>query len=296
MGVCFPPAHGVAGADFVSYALAMEQVAERRLRSGERHLRQPLAAYACGILPEATARRSRRMPGWRSSRAAEVRSSLIPLTEPHTGSDAAAIRTRARRRADGGWVIEGSKSFVTAGSTADLAMIVPRDDSILRPESAASPASAVLRPRTRSATEWSGRNAKLGHRTNDICRIRRSQCAGGDGRGRARGARRGARNRRSVVSRAGRTAATVQAVGMARAALESARLTTRASDKRFRTSPRHRAPVPSRSGSRRWLPRSTIACQMYLHAAALRSGRVELDPRGCPWSKTLRVGEAAGSA
>ena len=49
------------------------------------------------------------------------------LTEPHTGSDANAIRTRAELR-DDGWHITGTKCFVTNGAEADLALLIAVTD------------------------------------------------------------------------------------------------------------------------------------------------------------------------
>jgi alkylation response protein AidB-like acyl-CoA dehydrogenase len=51
----------------------------------------------------------------------------LALTEPDAGSDAAGIRSRARRVA-GGWVIDGRKTFVTNGAEADVALVVARTD------------------------------------------------------------------------------------------------------------------------------------------------------------------------
>ena len=44
------------------------------------------------------------------------------LTEPHTGSDAAAITTRAQKQ-DGHYIINGVKQFITSGKTADIAIV-----------------------------------------------------------------------------------------------------------------------------------------------------------------------------
>ena len=49
------------------------------------------------------------------------------LTEPGTGSDAASVATRARR-SDGGWVISGSKMFISLGSNARVALIFAQTD------------------------------------------------------------------------------------------------------------------------------------------------------------------------
>lgn len=49
------------------------------------------------------------------------------LTEPHCGSDAAALKTSARRT-DRGWVLNGSKMFITNGSCADWVLVTARTD------------------------------------------------------------------------------------------------------------------------------------------------------------------------
>src|SRR5437016_14596740 len=49
------------------------------------------------------------------------------LTEPGTGSDAAALRTRAQRR-DGAYELNGSKTFITNASVGTLAVVMARTD------------------------------------------------------------------------------------------------------------------------------------------------------------------------
>ena len=49
----------------------------------------------------------------------------IAMTEPGAGSDLKAIRTTARKAAEG-WVLDGSKTFITNGSTAGLILVVAR--------------------------------------------------------------------------------------------------------------------------------------------------------------------------
>ncbi|VTU37499.1 acyl-CoA dehydrogenase family protein [Variovorax sp. PBL-E5] len=50
------------------------------------------------------------------------------LTEPSSGSDATALNTRAHRRADGCWVINGGKRFITGASEADVINVVARTE------------------------------------------------------------------------------------------------------------------------------------------------------------------------
>jgi long-chain-acyl-CoA dehydrogenase len=51
--------------------------------------------------------------------------SAIAMTEPSAGSDLASLRTSAAHR-DGGWVLNGSKTFITNGYSADLVVVAAR--------------------------------------------------------------------------------------------------------------------------------------------------------------------------
>jgi long-chain-acyl-CoA dehydrogenase len=51
----------------------------------------------------------------------------IGMTEPSGGSDLAALKTTAKK-ADGGWVVNGSKTFITNGDMADLVITAARTD------------------------------------------------------------------------------------------------------------------------------------------------------------------------
>jgi acyl-CoA dehydrogenase len=62
---------------------------------------------------------------WLPGMASADLMSAIAMTEPGTGSDLAGMATTARRSADG-WVLNGSKTFITGGSQADLVVVVAR--------------------------------------------------------------------------------------------------------------------------------------------------------------------------
>ncbi len=214
MGVCVPSEHGGAGADFVSYVLAMEEVA-----AADCGVANVMAAnnspVAAAVARHGTAGQKE---GWLPKLARGEAIGAIALTEPHAGSDAAAIRTRARRRAGGGgWIIDGSKSFITAGATADVAMIVAVTD----PAAGKRGITCFLCPTARPGYRVLRKESKLGHRTNDTCQIALDGLEAGDedvlgapgaGLGIALG-----------HLSAGRIAVAAQAVGVARAALEAAR-------------------------------------------------------------------------
>ena len=259
MGVCVPPEHGGAGADFVSYVLAMEEVA-----AADCGIANVMAAQnspvAAALAKHGTAAQRET---WLAKLARGDLIGAILLTEPHTGSDAAAIRTRARRRADGaGWTIDGSKSFITAGSTADLAMIVAVTD----PSAGKRGITCFLCPTGRAGYRVVRKESKLGHRNNDTCQIALDGLEAGDdevlgkigsGLGIALG-----------HLSAGRIGVAAQAVGTARAALEAARDYAREREAFGKPIIEHQA-IAFRLAE--MATEVEVARQMYLHAAALEA-------------------------
>ena len=259
MGVCVPPEHGGAGADFVSYVLAMEEVA-----AADCGIANVMAAQnspvAAALARHGTAAQKE---AWLAKLARGELIGAILLTEPHAGSDAAAIRTRARRRADGaGWTIEGSKSFITAGSTADLAMIVAVTD----PSAGKRGITCFLCPTGRAGYRVVRKESKLGHRNNDTCQIALDGLEAGDdevlgnigsGLGIALG-----------HLSAGRIGVAAQAVGTARAAFEAARDYAREREAFGKPIIEHQA-IAFRLAE--MATEVEVARQMYLHAAALEA-------------------------
>ena len=52
----------------------------------------------------------------------------VCVTEPNAGSDVAGLKTRAQRTSDGGWVLNGSKTFITNGVYGDIFIVAARTD------------------------------------------------------------------------------------------------------------------------------------------------------------------------
>lgn len=67
--------------------------------------------------------RERWLPGLASGRLIAA----IAMTEPGTGSDLRGITTSGRR-VDGGWIVNGAKTFISSGQQADLVVVVTRTD------------------------------------------------------------------------------------------------------------------------------------------------------------------------
>ena len=116
MSVLLPEEHGGLGADTLTFAIIMEELA-RVSASIANSLAVPVEQ--CMTLLEHGNARQREYVGPMS------RGELIPafaLTEPSAGSDAASIKTTARRDGDW-WVINGTKIFITNAHVADLVMV-----------------------------------------------------------------------------------------------------------------------------------------------------------------------------
>jgi glutaryl-CoA dehydrogenase len=69
---------------------------------------------------------------WLPRMAAGAAIGCFGLTEPDHGSDPGAMRTRARRTDDGGWILEGRKMWITNGSIADVAVVWAQTDEGVR--------------------------------------------------------------------------------------------------------------------------------------------------------------------
>jgi len=137
------------------------------------------------------------------------------LTEPHAGSDAGAIKTRAERR-ENRYVLNGTKQFITSGSIAEYALVFAVTD----PAAGKRGISAFIMPTATPGFSVVAQEKKLGQRAADTCQIAFEDAEltpdmllGEEGQG----------YRIALANlEAGRVAIAAQAVGIARAALEAA--------------------------------------------------------------------------
>ena len=112
MGIPFDEEYGGGGADTLSYALAVEELA--RVDSS---VAITMAAHtSLGTMPIALWGTDEQRSEWLPSLCAGERLAAFGLTEPEAGSDAGATRTRAQLDA-GEWVIDGAKQFITNAGT-----------------------------------------------------------------------------------------------------------------------------------------------------------------------------------
>src|ERR1700736_1108289 len=104
-----PPEYGGAGADFRASAVFSEELARIGASGPGFALQSDIVAPY--ILHYGTPEQKER---WLPRLASGEIVSAIAMSEPGTGSDLAAVATRARR-VDGGFVIDGAKTFITNG-------------------------------------------------------------------------------------------------------------------------------------------------------------------------------------
>ena len=120
-----PDAYGGAGGDFRHEAVVYEEMARRSLTGMSTSVHAIVAHYLLNHGTEAQKRKY--LP--RMARGELV--GAIAMTEPGTGSDLQAIRTRAVRSGTG-YRIDGSKTFITNGFLAGLVLVVCKTDPAQR--------------------------------------------------------------------------------------------------------------------------------------------------------------------
>ena len=211
LGMVVPEGYGGAASDYVSLAVALEEIA-----AGDGATSTIVSvqnSVVCGPLNAfgTDAQKERYL----KPLARGERFGCFCLTEPHVGSDAGAIATRAERDGED-WVLNGVKQFITTGKNADVAIVFAVTDKASGKKGISgfvvdtkTPGFVVARV-----------EEKLGQRASDTaqiafenCRVPAANLLGREGEG-----------YRIALSNleAGRIGIGAQAVGMARAALDAA--------------------------------------------------------------------------
>jgi butyryl-CoA dehydrogenase len=123
MGMCVDPEYGGAGLDFLSYILALEEVCAACAATGV--IMSVQNSLVCGPIERFGTEDQKRR--YLTDLATGKKIGAYCLTEPQAGSDAANQRTSAVAR-DGGYVLNGTKMFVTNGGAADVLVVYTRTD------------------------------------------------------------------------------------------------------------------------------------------------------------------------
>lgn len=123
LGLSVPEELGGGGVNDYRFRVAM---IEESARVGATSMAAGFSTHSDIVIPYivdlATSEQSKR---WLPAMIAGESIGAIAMTEPGTGSDLRGIRTTARQE-DGGWVLSGSKTFITNGINADRIVVVAR--------------------------------------------------------------------------------------------------------------------------------------------------------------------------
>ena len=211
MGMVVPEQWGGAGMDYMSLVLTLEEIA-----AGDGATSTIVSvqnSLACGI-PSKYGTDAQKEE-WLKPLARGEKLGCFCLTEPHTGSDASAITTRAERDGDH-FILNGVKHYITTGSHADVAIVYAVTDKAAGKKGI----SCFLVPTATPGYKVARIERKMGQHASDTaqivfedCRIPASALLGKEGEG-----------YKIALSNleAGRIGIAAQSVGMARAAFEAA--------------------------------------------------------------------------
>ena len=211
MGMVVPEEWGGAGMDYMSLVLSIEEIA-----AGDGATSTIVSvqnSLACGITLKYGSEAQKQT--WLKPLARGEKLGCFCLTEPHTGSDASAISTRAERDGDH-FVLNGVKQFITTGKHADMAIVFAVTDKAAGKKGI----SCFLVPTATPGYIVARIEDKMGQHASDTaqilfenCRVPASALLGREGEG-----------YRIALSNleAGRIGIAAQSVGMARAAFEAA--------------------------------------------------------------------------
>jgi butyryl-CoA dehydrogenase len=211
LGMVVPEEWDGAGMDYMSLVLTLEEIA-----AGDGATSTIVSvqnSLACGITMKYGS--DAQKESWLKPLARGDALGCFCLTEPHTGSDAAAITTRADRDGDY-FVLNGVKQFITTGKYADVAIVFAVTDKAAGKKGI----SCFLVPTATPGYIVARIEEKMGQHASDTaqilfenCRVPAAALLGKEGDG-----------YRIALSNleAGRIGIAAQSVGMARAAFEAA--------------------------------------------------------------------------
>ncbi len=262
-GMLVPEQWGGSDTGYVAYALALEEIA-----AGDGACSTIMSVHnSVGCVPILNFGSEAQKQRFLTPLAQGEMLGAFALTEPQAGSDASALKTRARREGEH-YVIDGSKQFITSGQNAGAVIVFAVTD----PEAGKRGLSAFIVPTDTPGYQVARVEDKLGQHASDTCqlhfdgmRIPMANRLGEEGEG----------YRIALANlEGGRVGIAAQSVGMARAAFEVARDYARERQSFGKPIIEHQA-VAFRLAD--MATRIAVARQMVLHAAALRdAGRPAL--------------------
>ncbi|WP_286978214.1 acyl-CoA dehydrogenase family protein [Pseudomonas sp.] len=256
LGMLVPEQWGGAETGHVAYAMALEEIA-----AGDGACSTIMSVHnSVGCMPILKYGSEGQKQQFLRPLAEGKMIGAFALTEPHAGSDASDLRTKARRDGDD-YVLNGSKQFITSGQHAGIVIVFAVTDAALGKKGI----SAFIVPTDTPGFSVARVEEKLGQHASDTCqlqfddmRIPASLRLGGEGEG-----------YKIALSNleGGRIGIASQAVGMARAAFDAARQYSYERETFGKPIIEHQA-VAFRLAD--MATQIAVARQMVMHAATLR--------------------------
>ncbi len=154
--------YGGRSLDYLSYALIVEQVG--RADSSARTVVSVQTSLVCGSIEQWGTEEQKQE--WLPRLCSGEALGCFALTEPDTGSDAANLRTRAKKT-DSGWSISGNKMWISMGNVAEVALVFAQTD----PEKKHKGLAAFLVPTADEGYTAQEIHGKLGLRASDTAEI-----------------------------------------------------------------------------------------------------------------------------
>ncbi len=181
-GIVFPEEYGGAGADYISYAIAVEELSRVCASTGV-----TLSAHlSLGANPIYMFGSEEQKQQYLKPLAEGTAMGAFGLTEPNAGSDAGGTKTTAVLTGDE-WVVNGSKIFITNGKEAEIYIVFARTDKGAKKHHGIS---AFIIEKGTSGLSFGKKEKKMGIRASltyelvfENCRIPKTNLLGEEGQG-----------------------------------------------------------------------------------------------------------------
>jgi len=212
MGMMVAPEWGGAGLDAMSYVIAMEEISKVDASVGV--VMSVNNSLVCWALEEYGT--DEQKENFLRPLATGAKLGAYCLSEPEAGSDATQQRTQAARNDDGSWTLNGTKNWITNGTTADFYLVYAQTDK----EKGYKGISCFIVEKGMPGFTQGLKEDKLGIRSSDTCSLQfqdvvvpAENMLGPEGRG---------FNIAMETLNGGRIGIAAQALGIAQGAFEAA--------------------------------------------------------------------------
>jgi alkylation response protein AidB-like acyl-CoA dehydrogenase len=163
MGMMVSPEWGGAGLDAVSYVLAMEEISKVDASCGV--IMSVNNSLVCWVIE--TFGTDEQKERFLRPLASGQKLGAYCLSEPGVGSDATQQSTTGEKQADGGWLINGAKNWITNGTKADFYIVFAQTD----PTKKHKGITAFILEKGMPGFDIGKKEDKLGIRSSDTCSL-----------------------------------------------------------------------------------------------------------------------------